>query len=135
MPERTPAIVADTSAIMAILYDEPEAAKMRQALHAAKSALISAANVLELQLVIAGARSRTGWQQAADLLRQYNIAIHPFDERQLHLAREAALKYGKGRHKAKLNFGDCFAYALAKSEGVPLLCTGRDFAHTDLEMA
>jgi ribonuclease VapC len=128
-------IVVDTSAIVAILYEEPEAARMRLALEAVDGALVSAANILELQLVVAGARSRAGWHQAEDLLAVYSITIRPFDAHQLRIAREAAVKYGKGRHKAKLNLGDCFAYALAKSERLPLLCKGDDFKHTDLKLA
>lgn len=66
------------------------------------------------------------------MLRENSISARAFDERQLELARDAAIRFGKGRHKAGLNFGDCFAYALAKSEDIPLLCTGGDFAVTDV---
>ena len=128
-------IAIDSSAIMAVLYHEPEAARLRETLKHAGGALISAANMLELQLVVAGVRSRTGWDRVEEMLRAYGITIHPFDERQLRIAREAAVRYGKGRHKAALNFGDCFAYALAKSEDIPLLCTGTDFAATDVAIA
>jgi ribonuclease VapC len=128
-------IAVDTSAIVAILYDEAEAVRIRLALEAADGVVISAANVLELQSVVAGARSRTGWQQVENLLAEYKIAIRPFDAPQLRIAREAVAQYGKGRHKAKLNYGDCFAYALAKAEGLPLLCTGNDFTHTDVKIA
>jgi len=68
-------------------------------------------------------------------LAAYGIAILPFDDAQLRFAREAALRFGNGRHRASLNFGDCFAYALAKSEGISLLCTGGDFPLTDIELA
>lgn len=98
-------------------------------------ALISTANLLEVQLVIEGRQAIGGWSDVEDLLAEYTIVAHPFDERQLHIAREAALRFGKGRHGAKLNFGDCFAYALAKSEDIPLLCTGGDFAKTDVAIA
>ena len=130
-------IVVDTSAAVAILWDEPQAPRLRAVLEAnwSSGALISTGNLLELQLVLAGARSRTGWSDADALFAKYRIAAHPFDERQLRVAREAAVKFGKGRHKAGLNFGDCFAYALAKVEDVPLLCTGKDFAATDVAIA
>lgn len=130
-------IAVDTSAVIAILWDEADAPRLRTSLetHWDSGALISTANLLELQLVLAGSRSRTGWSSAEALLAKYRIRAHPFDERQLHVARQAAVRYGKGRHKANLNFGDCFAYALAKTEDLPLLCTGKDFAATDLAIA
>lgn len=127
-------IAVDTSAIMAILLAEDDAAGVRAKLGAAREAVISTANLLELQIVIAGERVNRGWNEAEIVLNSYNIAIRPFDELQLRIAREAAVKYGKGRHKAGLNFGDCFAYALAKVERLPLLCTGNDFTHTDVKI-
>jgi ribonuclease VapC len=126
-------IAVDSSAIVAILAREPAAARMRAALEAANGALISTCNLLEIQLVIEGRRAIGGWSDVEDLLTKYNIATHPFDARQLAIAREASIRFGKGRRKAGLNFGDCFAYALAKSEGIALLCTGNDFAETDVE--
>jgi ribonuclease VapC len=127
-------IVVDSSAVIAILYREPDAARLRAALANANGAAVSTGTLLELQLVVAGTRARSGWAQVEALLELYGVATRPFDERQLRLAREAALRYGKGRHKAALNFGDCFAYALAKSEDAPLLCTGNDFKQTDIEL-
>jgi ribonuclease VapC len=108
---------------------------MIETLERANGALISTGNMLELQLVVAGSRSRTGWSDVEALLALHNVAISPFDEQQLRIAREAAVRYGKGRHKAALNFGDCFAYALAKSEDIPLLCTGNGFAETDVPIS
>jgi ribonuclease VapC len=128
-------IAVDTSAILAALYAEPEEPRIRAALKASDGAVISTGNVLELQLVVAGSRSKTGWADVEALLAQYRIEARAFDDRQLRLAREAAVRYGKGRHGARLNFGDCFAYALAKAENVPLLCTGTDFAATDVTVA
>ena len=126
-------IAVDTSAIVAILRTEPEEHRIRACLSRAQSR-ISASSLLELQIVLGG-RLPMAWREAERILTDYSIAVHPFDERQLHVAREAVLKFGKGRHKAALNYGDCFAYALAKSENLPLLCTGNDFAHTDLQLA
>jgi len=128
-------IAVDTSAIMAILLREPYEPWLRAKLETAGKALISAGTLLELQLVISGRKSIAGFRQAEIVLNEYRIRAHPFDERQLRVAREAAVRYGKGRHKAGLNFGDCFAYALAKTEDLPLLCTGKDFAATDLAIA
>jgi ribonuclease VapC len=128
-------IAVDTSAIVAILRDEEDAGQIRAKLAATDGALISAASVLEVQIVLAGIRKLARWTEAEDLFRVYGIVVHPFDEAQSDVARDAALKFGKGRHKAALNFGDCFAYALAKSEGIALLCKGDDFKLTDIALA
>ena len=128
-------IAVDSSAIVAALYAETEAARIRAALKVSDGAVISMANFLELQLVVEGSRSKTGWREVEAFMAQYRIEQRPFDERQLQIAREAAVRYGRGRHKARFNFGDCFAYALAKAEDVPLLCTGTDFAATDVAVA
>jgi ribonuclease VapC len=128
-------IAVDTSAIIAILWNEPEAPRIRARLEAADGAFVSTASLLELQLVVAGVRSKTGWKEAEALLRDYEIRPRAFDEQQLEIARDAVVRFGKGRHKAGLNFGDCFAYALAISEDIPLLFTDKDFAHTDVTAA
>jgi ribonuclease VapC len=127
-------IAVDTSVIVAILKHEPEESRLRAALGKAGGGFVSAANLLELQLVLAG-KPHAAWAEAETILADYRVTIRPFDERQLRIARDAAVTYGKGRHKAGLNFGDCFAYALAKAEGLPLLCTGNDFPHTDVKIA
>lgn len=128
-------IVVDTSAIIAVLQTESEAARVHDRLACEPAAIISAGNALELQIVIARTQRPVTWDDIAALFLAYRIAVRPFDETQLALAREAALRFGKGRHKAKLNYGDCFAYALAMSEGLALLCVGNDFAMTDVEIA
>jgi ribonuclease VapC len=128
-------IVVDTSAIVAVLRREAGENRLRTRLQSTDAALISTANLLELQLVLAGRPSQIAWRQVEIVLEEYAIAPRVFDERQLGVAREAAVRFGKGRHKASLNFGDCFAYALAKVENVPLLCTGKDFAATDIAIA
>jgi len=126
-------IAVDSSAIVAMLAGERDEPRLRAALENSGGALISAANLLEVQLVVGGVRTIAGWPEVEQLLAKYGIEICPFDARQLAIAREASVRFGKGRHKAGLNFGDCFAYALAKSEGIALLCTGNDFAETDVE--
>jgi ribonuclease VapC len=128
-------IAVDSSAIVAIMARERGYEDLCVKLEAADAGSISTSNLLEVHLVVEGKRAIGGWSDVEDLLAQYAIAPRPFDERQLRFAREASLRYGKGRHKAALNFGDCFAYALAKSEGIPLLCTGTDFAQTDVMLA
>ena len=127
-------IAVDTSAIIAILRKEDDESRFRTQLEI-HGALMSAGNVLELQFVTAGKPWTTAWPVLEAILQTFRIVIHPFDDIQLGIAREAAVKFGRGRHKAALNFGDCFAYALAKSEGLPLLCKGTDFAHTDVKIA
>lgn len=128
-------IAVDTSAIVAIIQSELEENRLRAALEKSRGALISTCSVLELQLVLTGKRAMGVWKDVEVLLNQYNIAPRPFDEQQLRIAQDAALRFGKGRHKAGLNFGDCFAYALAISEDIPLLFTGKDFAQTDVVAA
>ena len=128
-------IAVDSSAMVAMIRHEPDETRIHAALQGAEGAVISTANLLEVQLVLAGRRALASWHEVEIILREHLIAPRGFDELQLRFAREASLRYGKGRHKAALNFGDCFAYALAKSEGIPLLCTGTDFAQTDVMLA
>lgn len=128
-------IAVDTSAVIAVLWGEADEARLRTILENAEAALMSTANLLELQLVVAGRAALPQWSEAEALLAEYRISPCPFDERQLTIARQAAIRYGKGRHRAGLNFGDCFAYALAKGEDIPLLCTGSDFPYTDIALA
>jgi ribonuclease VapC len=128
-------IAVDTSAIVAILWDEPESKRFRARLGAEDGAVISAGNVLELELVLARTQASGGSDVLEAMFDAYRIAVRPFDLEQLALARDAGIRYGKGRHRAALNFGDCFAYALARSEGLALLCKGNDFALTDIAVA
>lgn len=128
-------IAVDTSAIVAIIQAEPSEENLRGKLERAGGALISTANLLELQVVMANKRSLVSWPDIEALLAKYCIAAHPFEERQLAIARDAAIRFGRGRHKAGLNYGDCFAYALARAEALRLLCTGEDFAQTDIMLA
>ena len=128
-------IAVDTSAVVAILRCEPDEPRLRARLQFAQRGMISTGNLLELEIVLSGKSPPMAWALAEALLAKYGIAAHPFDERQLRVAREAAVRFGKGRHKAGLNFGDCFAYALARVEDVPLLCTGKNFSATDVAIA
>ena len=131
-------IVVDTSALAAVLLEEADAAAVRNLLGAADARTLSAANYLELGIVIAGRGLVAGpVQKAVDqFLAASDIGIAPVTEEHARAALRAHLKYGKGRgHRARLNFGDCFAYALAKSQDAPLLFVGDDFAHTDIKPA
>ena len=125
-------MIVDTSALVAILYDEPEAAFYTQLIHDADRCLISAANFVELTMVIEGQIGPEAGRQCDVFLRRAEIAIEPFTEEQAHLARQAFLDFGKGRHPAGLNLGDCYAYALAKVTREPLLFKGNDFGKTDI---
>lgn len=127
-------MIIDTSALMAILRLEPEARRLADAIKAADRRAMSAATLVEVGIV---AEARRGEQGARDLdaaITRLRIEIVPLTESHAAYARRAFRRYGKGqRHRAQLNFGDCFAYALAKAEGEPLLFKGGDFALTDIE--
>jgi ribonuclease VapC len=128
-------MVIDTSAVLAILQDEPERRAFNTLVAAAETRLLSAASLVELSIVVE-ARFGSDGQGDLDLfLSTAEIEIVAVDRAQAELARRAFSRYGKGRHRAGLNFGDCFSYALAKGAGVPLLFKGNDFGHTDLHPA
>lgn len=126
-------MIVDTSALIAILRDEPEAPAMAQAIEEATQRQISAANWLEAAAVIDGSRDPVASRQFDDLIGVARTLVAPVTEQQARIARAAYRDFGKGSgHPAGLNFGDCFAYALAKDTGEPLLFKGRDFARTDI---
>jgi ribonuclease VapC len=116
-------MVVETSAVLAILLDEPEAAEFAQMIEDDPAPLISAASVFEAGIVLI---SRYGPDARGDL------QVEPVTAEQAELALDAYQRYGKGRHQAGLNFGDCFAYALCKATGQPLLFKGQDFSQTDI---
>jgi ribonuclease VapC len=126
-------MILDTSALIAILRDEPEARAFAVAIADADHRRLSAANYLEAAIVIDGSRDPVASRRFDDLLREGGIAIEPVTEEQAKIAREAYRDFGRGSgHAARLNFGDCFAYALAKASGEPLLFKGDDFQHTGI---
>ena len=129
-------IAIDSSALVAILRNEVGALLFAESIGAETSAIMSAVSYLETSMVIAGAAlDETVWPALDRLLSRAKIAVVAFDAEQASLARAAFLKYGKGRHPAGLNFGDCASYALAKSRRIPLLYKGADFAKTDIVSA
>lgn len=128
-------MVLDTSAIIAILLDEASAEQLVVAVEADHTRLVSAATVVEASLVILGRFGEAGDPQLDRLLRGIGAEVVPVGEEQVVLARDAALRFGRGRHAAALNFGDCFSYALAVARGEPLLFVGDDFAKTDVEVS
>jgi len=129
-------MIVDTSALIAILRSEPEAASCALAIERTDSRRISAVNFVEAAIVIDGARDPVASRRFDDVCREAQLIIEPVTEAQARIAREAYRDFGKSSgHPAKLNFGDCFAYALAKITGEPLLFKGEDFAHTDVTLA
>lgn len=128
-------MILDTSALVAILYGEPEAASYVPLIHDADRSLISAANYVELSIVIESQLGPDASRQSEMFFRRAGIGIEPVTVEHAHLARQAFLDFGKGRHPACLNFGDCFAYALAKATGEALLFKGEDFRRTDIPAA
>lgn len=128
-------MVVDTSAIVAILFDEPERGEFVRRLGADDVRLISAATSVECALVVEARKGERGRTELDLLIHESDFQCVPFDEEQADLARVAWRRYGKGRHPAGLNLGDCFSYALAKASGQPLLYKGNDFARTDLSAA
>jgi ribonuclease VapC len=132
-------IVVDSSAVVAILRAEPQAQDLAAALAAADRRLISAANYVELGTVLAGRRTANRAQTQADLdalLEQWEVEIAPVTEADARAALAARIALGQGMgHGGKLNFGDCFAYALAKAHDAPLLFVGDDFTATDVTPA
>jgi ribonuclease VapC len=128
-------MIVDTSALVAIFCGEPEARSFVQLIHDAQTTRISVANYVELAMVVENQLGPDGMRQAEAFFRRAGISVEPVTLEHGELARQAFLDFGKGRHKAGLNFGDCFAYALAKASGEPLLFKGNDFAETDVEIA
>jgi ribonuclease VapC len=127
-------MIVDTSAVVAILQGEPEDSSFARALAAADRRIMSAGSYLELSIVMIDRRGSGARQEIDAFLARTMISVAPFDEEQGRLARDAFLQFGKGCHKAALNFGDCMTYALAKREDLPILCKGTDFAATDIDV-
>jgi len=128
-------MVLDTSALLAILLDEPERRRFSEAIAQAGQCAISAVTVVEVSMILESRHGAGGVRAFDRLLAVARVAVLPVDAAQAEAAREAFRQYGKGRHPAALNLGDCFAYALARTRGEPLLFKGADFALTDLRSA
>jgi ribonuclease VapC len=125
-------MILDSSSLVAILANEPDAESFIQAISQAAGCRISAGTFIELSIVIESQFSVEVLHQCDALFRLVGIVIEPVTAEQAHIARQAFHDFGKGRHPAGLNFGDCFAYALAKLTGEPLLFKGNDFNKTDI---
>jgi ribonuclease VapC len=125
-------MVIDSSALVAILLGESEADRLVDAIAGAEPRLMSAANLLEAAIVVDHQMGPVAGRQLDRFVEQAQLEIEPVTEAQVRIARQAYLDFGRGNHPAKLNFGDCFAYALAKTTGEPLLFKGADFEQTDV---
>jgi ribonuclease VapC len=128
-------MVVDSSALLAIMFLEPEAQRFTQLIQASRAPLLSAANFLEASILIESRRRMAKRDLFDTFVAESGIRLQPVTRAQAVIARDAYRRFGKGNHPAGLNFGDCFAYALAKERNLPLLFKGEDFARTDLDPA
>ena len=128
-------MVVDTSAIVAILFMEDDVERYAEALAGARKSFLSTVTLVEIAFVVEGRRDEAGRTALEAFLEALDAETIPVDSRQAALAIEASRAYGKGRHPAGLNIGDCFSYALAKALDEPLLFKGNDFGQTDLRSA
>lgn len=128
-------MVLDTSALLAILLDEPERRAFVQAIERDPTRLMSVASFVECSLVLETRFGPDGLRDLDLFIARAQVTLVPVDVDQAFVARQAHRKFGKGRHPAALNFGDCFAYALSRTHGEPLLFKGSDFALTDVDQA
>ena len=128
-------MIVDSSAVLAVLYREPDAQRYETAIAAATGCRMSVANVLETSIVLEGRGGMAAAHELDTFLKDAAIEPMPVTVEHMEAARRAWRRFGKGNHPARLNYGDCFAYALAEVTGEPLLFKGEDFARTDVEVA
>ena len=128
-------MIVDSSALLAILYREPDAARFEQVIATTANCRMSVANALEASIVVEGRGGIEAGDELDAFLQSAGIELAPVTEEHLVAARRAWRRFGKGNHAAALNFGDCFAHALAEATGEPLLFKGDDFSRTDIPSA
>lgn len=128
-------MVLDTSALLAVLFDEPERRRFNELIAGAPVCRLSTASFLETGIVVETRFGETGGRELDLFVHRAGIELMPVDADQAEIARSAYRRHGKGRGPAGLNFGDCFSYALSKATGEPLLFKGDDFSKTDIESA
>ena len=128
-------MIIDTSALVALLDQEPEAKRIAHVLASTSERMLSAGNLVEVGIVMQARRGDDGARDLDLLLAKLKVDIATVTARDADIARKAFRRYGRGRHPANLNFGDCFAYALAKDKSAPLLFKGEDFGRTDVMVA
>jgi ribonuclease VapC len=127
-------MVVDTSAVIAVLNGEAGSARLEAAMLSARRVVMSAASFVEASVVADSTAPADGIAELDELLRELGVEIAAVTREHAELARAAYRRFGKGRHPAGLNFGDCFSYALARALGEPLLFIGNDFGKTDVEV-
>ena len=128
-------MVIDSSALIAIIENEPERRLFEQSIRLAATRLVGAAGLLEASIVVLSRRREHGLAVLNEVLAAMRVEIVPLSADHARLAIEAFRQFGKGRHPAGLNFGDCLSYALARATGQPLLFKGDDFSRTDIKRA
>jgi ribonuclease VapC len=128
-------VIIDASALLAVVLKEADGERYLDAILETPQRHMSVVNWLEATMVIEGRGDAVAVSRFEEFLGMAGIELRPVAVEQAMAARQAWRNYGRGKHKAALNFGDCFAYALAKTEGVPLLFKGNDFSQTDIEQA
>ena len=128
-------MVVDSSALLAILLQESDAQAHAEAIESVEQPLVSAATVVEVGMVLVGREGPEAREALEAFLSAAGLLVVPVDGEQAEIALDSFVAYGKGRHAAGLNYGDCFSYALAKATGQPLLYKGGDFAKTDIAAA
>jgi ribonuclease VapC len=128
-------MIVDSSALLAVLLREPDSERYETAIATAAGCRMSAINLLETSIVVEGRGGAAAGHELDTFLERAGIEPAPVTTEQVQVARIAWRRFGKGNHPARLNLGDCFAYALAKSAGEPLLYKGDDFSRTDIEAA
>ena len=128
-------MIVDSSAVLAILFGERDAGHYEKTIAAALTCRMSAANLLETAIVVESPGGMAAGHELDVFLERAGIELAPVTPQQVEAARRAWRRFGRGNHPARLNFGDCFAYALAEATGEPLLFKGKDFAQTDIEPA
>lgn len=128
-------MILDSSAVVAILLREPEADELEAKASTASTLGIGAPTFVETLMVLSSRFDRDAGRHLEGFLRRGGAVVVPFSEEHARVAVDAFARFGKGRHRAALNFGDCMTYAVAKLAGRPLLCTGEDFRKTDLAIA
>ena len=125
-------MVIDSSALIAVLCMEPDAARIAQAIESDPVRLLSAATLVESSISLEAKLGDAAARELDLLLARAHVTIEPVTSEQAELARQAWRRFGRGRHSAKLNYGDCFSYALSRASGEALLFKGKDFAQTDI---
>ncbi|MFI7677046.1 type II toxin-antitoxin system VapC family toxin [Actinophytocola sp. NPDC049390] len=128
-------MIIDSSAVVAVILREEGSERVLEALETADACRVGAPTLVETAMVLTGRLGDEGRTMLLSLLREVNVDVLSFSDAHWRTAQSAFVRYGKGRHPAALNFGDCLTYATAYVAGEPLLCAGDDFAQTDLELA